>query len=380
MKICLTIYSSPWSEFKGGGQIAVHHLACALQRMGHEVHALYSKSPGEKISAKPPYTVHWTSHFNCATLNLDIFSYYRAMKRLMKWEHFDILHGNAEEAFFASDIARTFKAGYLFTSHANMIPETGMIRGMLRPWSFLKTLNNYLLRSSAFNASRVITLSEFSKKLVLKGLRKKKGKKVMVVSPGIEPTWFEVKRQAEGSTDLVFWGRMEDQKGISELLRTLKEVAGRIPEVRLHLIGEGNMIKSYQKQAENLGVLDRVNFHGWMEVDAIQQFIAKCAVGVFPSRIESFGLSMAEAMGAGLPIIATRVGALPEFIEDGVTGTLVPPGNIPALYRSILEKLENPGRAQTLADAGRELVRQRFSWDQSARIMTDIYQSVLDEI
>lgn len=202
----------------------------------------------------------------------------------------------------------------------------------------------------------------------------------MVVSPGIEPTWFEVKRQAEGSTDLVFWGRMEDQKGISELLRTLKEVAGRIPEVRLHLIGEGNMIKSYQKQAKNLGVLDRVNFHGWMEVDAIQQFIAKCAVGVFPSRIESFGLSMAEAMGAGLPIIATRVGALPEFIEDGVTGTLVPPGNIPALYRSILEKLENPGRAQTLADAGRELVRQRFSWDQSARIMTDIYQSVLDEI
>ena len=140
------------------------------------------------------------------------------------------------------------------------------------------------------------------------------------------------------------------------------------------------MIKSYQKQAKKLGVLDRVNFHGWMEVDAIQQFIAKCAVGVFPSRIESFGLSMAEAMGAGLPIIATRVGALPEFIEDGVTGTLVPPGNIPALYRSILEKLENPGRAQTLADAGQELVRQRFSWDQSARIMTDIYQSVLDEI
>ena len=264
MKICLTIYSSPWSEFAGGGQIAVHHLACALQRMGHEVHALYSKSPGEKISAKPIYTLHWTSHFNCATLTLDIFSYYRAMKRLMKWEHFDILHGNAEEAFFASDIARTFKAGYLFTSHANMIPETGMIRGMLRPWSFLKTINNYLLRSSAFNASRVITLSEFSKKLVLKGLRKKKGKKVMVVSPGIEPTWFEVKRQAEGSTDLVFWGRMEDQKGISELLRTLKEVAGRIPEVRLHLIGEGNMIKSYQKQAENLVFRDRGIFMaGW---------------------------------------------------------------------------------------------------------------------
>ena len=109
-------------------------------------------------------------------------------------------------------------------------------------------------------------------------------------------------------------------------------------------------------------------------------FITKCAVGVFPSRIESFGLSMAEAMAAGLPIIATRVGSLPEFIEDGVTGSLVPPGNIPALYRAILDKLENLDRTQALAVAGREAVRQRFSWDQSAQQMTKIYQSVLDEI
>ena len=140
------------------------------------------------------------------------------------------------------------------------------------------------------------------------------------------------------------------------------------------------MTESYRKQAKDLGVQDRVNFNGWMSLDAIQEFIAKCAVGVFPSRVESFGLSMAEAMGAGLPIIATHVGALPEFIEDGVTGTLVSPGNIPALYRAILEKLENPDRAQALADAGREKVRQRFSWDQAAREMTEIYQTVLDDI
>jgi glycosyltransferase involved in cell wall biosynthesis len=298
----------------------------------------------------------------------------------MKWKKFDIIHGNAEEAFFASDIAKNFKAGYLFTSHANTILETGIVRGMLQPLAFLKNLNNYLLRSSAFKASRVITFSEFSKKLVFKGLSKKKGKRVVVVSPGIDPSWFKAKRQAECSKNLVLWGRMEEQKGVSELLRALREVAGRIPEVQLHLIGEGNMTEPYRKQAKDLGVQDRVNFHGWMSVDSIQEFIAKCSVGVFPSRVESFGLSMAEAMGAGLPIIATRVGALPEFIEDGVTGTLVPSGNIPALCRAILEKLENPDRAQSQADAGRETVRQRFCWDQAAREITEIYQDVLDEL
>lgn len=380
MKICLTIYSSPWSAFAGGGQLAVHHLACALQRIGHDVHVLYSKSPGEKITEKPPYTVHWTSHFDCATLNLDIFSFARALRKLMKWERFDIVHGNAEEAFFANNVARDFSAGYLFTSHANVIPETGMIRGMLRPISFLKSINNYLLRSAAFNASRVITFSEFSRKLVQRGLRHKKGKKVLVISPGIDPSWLAVDRQAEGSKDLVLWGRMEEQKGISELLHALKEVVERVPEVQLHLIGEGNMTGSYRQEASDLGVRDRVTFHGWMDVSAIQQFISKCAVGVFPSRIESFGLSMAEAMGAGLPIIASRVGALPEFIEDGVTGALVPPANVSALARAIIEKLENPIHAQSLADAGRETIRQRFSWDQAAEQMTEIYQSVLDEV
>ena len=91
----------------------------------------------------------------------------------------------------------------------------------------------------------------------------------MVVSPGIESTWFEVKRQAEGSMDLVLWGRMEEQKGISELLQTLKEISSRIPDVTLHLIGEGNMTEKYQKQAWQLGILDRVIFHGWMEMNEI---------------------------------------------------------------------------------------------------------------
>ena len=358
----------------------MHHLACALQRMGHDVHVLYSKSYGEKISANPPYTVHWAHHFQCATLNLDIFSFARAMKRLMKWERFDILHGNAEEAFFASEVARKFSAGYVFTSHTCMIPETGMIRGMLRPLSFLKSINNYLLRSSAFKASRVVTFSEFSRKLVVKGLGKKRAKNVGVIPPGVDPSWFDVTRQAEGSKDLVFWGRMENEKGISELLRTMKEVLGRMPDVRLHLIGEGNMTESYRSQAQELMVLDNVVFHGRMDMDAIQKLINKCAMGVFPSRIESFGLSMAEAMAAGLPIIANRVGALPEFIEDGVTGTLVPPGNVPALYRAILEKLENPQQAERLADAGREVVRQRFSWDKAAGKLTELYQSVLNAV
>ena len=380
MKICLTIYSSPWSKFTGGGQLAVHHLACALQKIGHQVHVLYSKSPNEKIIQPVPYTIHWAHHFEFPTFNLNIFSFARALKRLMKKEKFDVIHGNAEESFFSSDIAREFGAGYLFTSHANMIPKTGMIKGILNPLLFLKTLNNYLLRSTASKASRIITFSNFSKQLVLNGLGKNCEEKVEVVSPGIDATWFDIKRTKNFSHELGLWGRMEEQKGITELLYALKKVSTRIPDVMLHLIGEGNMTEIYKKQAKQLGILDRIIFHGWMGMNEIQKLSTKLAIGVFPSRVESFGLAMAEAMGAGLPIIATRVGALPEFIKDGVTGTLVPQEDSSFLCLAILNVFEHPERTDEIAAVGREQVKKKFSWDTAAKRMTEIYQSVKHEI
>ena len=75
MKICLTINSSPWSAFKGGGQLAVHHLACSLFSKGHQVHVLYSKYPHEQFSIEVPYEIHWVHHYNFATFNLNIFSF-----------------------------------------------------------------------------------------------------------------------------------------------------------------------------------------------------------------------------------------------------------------------------------------------------------------
>ena len=62
----------PWSKFTGGGQLAVHHLACALQKIGHQVHVLYSKNPNEKIVQSVPYTIHWARHFEFSAFNLNL--------------------------------------------------------------------------------------------------------------------------------------------------------------------------------------------------------------------------------------------------------------------------------------------------------------------
>ncbi|SVE37552.1 uncharacterized protein METZ01_LOCUS490406, partial [marine metagenome] len=162
MKICLTVNSSPWSKFKGGGQLAVHQLACALSTQGQEVHVVYSKCKEEIFDIEVPYEIHWARHYNVATINLNIFSYLSVLRSLAAKEQFDIIHGNAEEAYYADVVARETGADYIFTSHAPNIPQTGILGGLTNPLQFMKTVNNYLLRKSICSAKRIVTFSQFS--------------------------------------------------------------------------------------------------------------------------------------------------------------------------------------------------------------------------
>ena len=148
----MTINSSPWSAFKGGGQLAVHNLACALSSKGHDVHALYSKYPHEKFEPETPYKVHWAFHHDFATINFNFLSYSKKLRSLAKAEKFDVIHGNAEEAYHFGLIARLNGAAYVFTSHAPNIPATGMLKGILHPIKFLKSINTYLLRQAIVEA------------------------------------------------------------------------------------------------------------------------------------------------------------------------------------------------------------------------------------
>ena len=297
---------------------------------------LYSKEPGEKLAPDVPYKIHWTRRFNVATINLDIFSFGFALNRLARKEQFDIVHGNAEEAYFSAFICRRYNAVPFFTSHAPHVPTTGIARALGRPIAFLKTVNPHLLRSAAIRAKKIITFSRFSRDLVLAGLGQNWKSRVQVIPGGIDPSWFEVKRAPSLNPELVFWGRMEDEKGVPELLTALAIVVKKIPDIKLTLVGEGNRLDVYKQQVRKLGLIPKVVLPGWRSQKEIQELTARAHVAVLPSRIESFGIAVAEALGAGVPVIATNRGALPEIVEDGVTGTLVAHEDPKALADAIL--------------------------------------------
>jgi glycosyltransferase involved in cell wall biosynthesis len=376
MKICLTINSSPWSKFKGGGQLAVHHLACALSGKGHEVHALYSKYPDQHFEMEVPYKVHWAQHHDFATINLNIFSYPKVLAPLAAKEKFDVIHGNAEESYGVGNIAARIKAAYVFTSHAPNIPTTGMLRGMAHPIRFLKSINTYLLRQAMDEADRIVAFSQFSRELIVKGLGNSCAKRVEVIPPGIESSWFEVERNQVAPAQLLFWGRVEEEKGLPELFVALKAVAKKFPNVKLNLVGEGNRLQEYKTRVADLGLEDHVEFTGWQNNREIQALAAKSSIGIFPSRIESFGLSVVEAMATGVPVIAARGGAVPGNIEDGLTGTLVPVNDSDAIAEAINKALENPHSSETMAKTAKSVVQQKFSWDRAADSMIEVYKNI----
>ena len=374
MKICLTINSSPWSVFKGGGQLAVHHLSCALSAKGHDVHVLYSKYSDEKIQVEVPYQLHWAQHHDFATVNLNIFSYPKVLAPLARKEKFDVIHGNAEEAFGIGNIAARTKAAYVFTSHAPNIPTTGMLEGMLHPIQFLKSVNTYLLRQAMMQADRIVAFSQFSRDLIVKGLGSTE--KIEVVPPGIESSWFEVERNQVDSNRILFWGRIEEEKGLPELFVSLKKVTEKFTDLKLTLVGEGNRLQEYKTLVADLGLIKNVEFLGWLSDKELQSIAAESCFGIFPSRIESFGLSVVEAMAAGLPVIAARGGAVAENIEEDLTGRLVPVNDPDALTEAILSLLEDKQSAENRAKAAKTAVREKFSWEKTADRMFELYQSI----
>jgi len=338
---------------------------------------LYSKEPGEKITPNAPYKIHWTRRFNLATINLDIFSFGWTLNRLARKERFDIIHGNAEEAFFSACICQKHNAVTFFTSHAPFFPTAGILRALCKPIAFLKTVNPYLLRSSARRAKKIITFSQFSRDLVLAGLGGHRENQVGVIPGGIDPSWFDVERTPSAKPELIFWGRMEDEKGVLELLDAFKIALKKFPDVKLTLIGEGNRLDDYKQRVRKLGLIPKVVMPGWRSMKEIQELTAKATVAVLPSRIESFGISVAEALGAGVPVIATQAGALPEIVDDGITGTLVEKQDPKALATAICAVLENKERFRLMAKRGQEEARKKFSWDSTARRLISLYRQEL---
>jgi glycosyltransferase involved in cell wall biosynthesis len=168
------------------------------------------------------------------------------------------------------------------------------------------------------------------------------------------------------------FGRLEPIKGHSDLLQAAQIMLASRPDLQFWIVGEGSLAASLQAQARQLGIEGAVRFLGYQH--DVASLMAASDVVVLPSRHESFGIVLIEAMSLGKPIVASTAGSIPEVMLDGVHGYLVPPHHIEALSQRVLHLIANPLLAEQMGQAGRESVRQVFTVQKMVERLAAIYR------
>ncbi|HXZ43263.1 MAG TPA: glycosyltransferase family 4 protein, partial [archaeon] len=208
---------------------------------------------------------------------------------------------------------------------------------------------------------------------------------VVCVPDGVEPPpygrscerhWFLREFDLDASHRVIATiAQLIPRKGHRVLLEALPEVIGEFPDLRVLLFGRGPLEGELKRLCLRYDLSSHVRFVGFrMDLDRVLPCLD---LVVHPAVMEGLGLSLLEAAAAGVPVVASRVGGIPEVVQDGVNGLLVPPADAQALATAIVRVLREPALGRTLGKAGRELVRQNFSAAKMVDGNLRVYREIL---
>jgi glycosyltransferase involved in cell wall biosynthesis len=171
-------------------------------------------------------------------------------------------------------------------------------------------------------------------------------------------------------------GRFAAVKNHEMLVAAFAQLVGQQPlPTELWLVGDGELREAVQHQVRALGIESRVRFLG-VRSD-IPDLLRAADVFVFPSRWEGNPLSVMEAMAAGLPVVATAVGGVPELVEDGASGILVPNEDLHGLVAAMQRMAQNPDLREQMGRAARCRAVERFDIQQTVRAYEALYEEIL---
>ncbi|WP_417792221.1 glycosyltransferase family 4 protein [Stutzerimonas xanthomarina] len=237
--------------------------------------------------------------------------------------------------------------------------ELGLIRRKLVVFTFSR-------------AARVIALSEIWKQWLETEMNVKH---VSVVFNGVSHFLESSEISQKKRPTVLFLGRLGTRKGTDELIASMREVTRQVPNVVLELGGDGD-IERYRKQAADL---PNVRFLGWVDDAGRRAALARATVYCLPSWNEGLPMSVLEAMSAGLPVVSTSVGGIPEAVESGVNGLLLPPGNVQMLASALSQLLLDHEMAKSMGVSGKARHHEQFSVEAMGRNCLEIYAACANQ-
>jgi glycosyltransferase involved in cell wall biosynthesis len=201
------------------------------------------------------------------------------------------------------------------------------------------------------------------------------------ISPRMLEQGFQVERGTNnGNANVVLYtGRVAYVKGSLVLLGAVQAVTRECPQTQFVIAGarHTSIDNSTLNRLLEVGEVGRhVNMLGHVSWHELTEWYRKASIFVLPSYYETGGLSAIEAMAFGLPVVASRAGGLPEVVDDGVTGILVPPGDSEALAEAVIQLQREPAMRRRMGQAGRERVLAEFTVDRVLPQTLSVYESL----
>jgi len=211
-------------------------------------------------------------------------------------------------------------------------------------------------------------------------------KKIEVQHTGIPLEEFAFRERnipESGQWRFVQAGRLIEKKGLPVALRAFAVFVRKYPNATLTIAGEGPLLAELQNLARELDIEERVSFTGFISQDQLREVYYRSHIFLHPSQTgrdgnqEGIPNSMLEAMATGLPVFATEHGGIPEAIENGISGVLVPERDDEALACALINAAQNPAFLSQIAQSGAEAVRKNFDLRQQVQRLEEIYLNLL---
>jgi N-acetyl-alpha-D-glucosaminyl L-malate synthase BshA len=379
MRIGITCYPT-----YGGSGVVATELGIELAAMGHEVHFISYSQPF-RLSGRDEgiyyHEVPVSSYplFEFPPYDLALAS---RMAEVAEFCGLDLLHvhyaiPHSVSALLARQMlaARGRKLPFVTTLHGTDITLVGLDRSYLP-----------ITRFAIQESDGVTSISNYLKEKTVQDFDVTRGIEVIpnfvncnVYAPITDEAARACARRKLAAPDeaiLMHLSNFRPVKRVLDVVKVFAEVAKEVP-AQLVLVGDGPDRSSAEWLAHDLQIHDRIHFMGKQE--RVNELLPLADLMLMPSELESFGLAALEAMACKVPTIATRVGGVPELIEDGVSGLLYPVGNVGDMAAGAIGLLKDRTRLEAMREAARKTARESFCSSLVVPQYVRYYEQVLEE-
>ncbi len=337
------------------------HLISCIQELKHEVVTEYA---GATIHYLPGQSRlgHATDH---------VLEQMRIISRLRDLRP-DLVHAHGTERNAAAAQRSGFPA--IITVHGIRYREVvlfGGLKGFLRRWTTVRLEKRVLGR-----ARHIFVIADY----VRQAIAALTSAELYPIANPVDSDLFRIESTDDGSTILSV-ATIQPRKGLVHLVEALAIVRRKIPAARLRIIGK-ILVPDYARQLESriaeLGLQDAIEFGGFVPDEELREAFSSCAAFALCSIEESSPVSIAEALTLGKPVVATRVGGIPDLVSDGETGFLVSFGDVEAIAGSLGRLLEDTDLRKKFSKAARTRAERDFHPEAIALRTASIYRQVIE--